>query len=371
MPKFCAAGTAASPVVGPSSAHRKWKALSGKSTTRPTIAADGTLYTIAADSNGGALVALSPGGDVLWSLPVIPDDSAWIHGEGLDGVSSPTIGADGTLYTYRKGALIAVDPAGSVRWTAPIHALDYAQPPIPVEGGSIYWLVATATGGDFDELHGFFLHELAADGSALWKSDRLHTLGDAAPPPVLGRDGLLHVAASKPVSVSPAHVITTEAGLGFESQGGTAITASGALVFATDNGDGTDVGTIQEAAGSSTLWTENAGYDPGAPAVRPDGTIVLGLMSGISGDDTSWPALGAFSPTGTLLWRISRTTGTNSVTLDGAGTAYAAFDDKLIAFSTTGAVSWSLPGRFVDAPSIAADGTLYAPTFDGVVAIGP
>ena len=73
----------------------------------PTIGADGTIYSTPGDNN---LYAFNPDGTLKWTFA-----AAWPL------YPSPTIGADGTIYApsagdIRDGYLYAVNPDGTLKW---------------------------------------------------------------------------------------------------------------------------------------------------------------------------------------------------------------------------------------------------------------
>jgi outer membrane protein assembly factor BamB len=82
----------------------------GRQTSSPTLGADGTIYAMGGE---GRLSAISPSGDVQWTAQTGPTLK-----------SSPAIGPDGTVYvSSMNGKLYAIAPPskggnlGSIRWT--------------------------------------------------------------------------------------------------------------------------------------------------------------------------------------------------------------------------------------------------------------
>lgn len=82
---------------------------SGRQTSSPTLAADGTIYV---PSGAGTLYALAPNGSTRWTIQTGPSAKA-----------APAIGADGTIYlSSMDGKLYAVAPPsggseGTIKWT--------------------------------------------------------------------------------------------------------------------------------------------------------------------------------------------------------------------------------------------------------------
>jgi hypothetical protein len=72
----------------------------------PAISRDGTIYLNARHSRGGHLFAITPNGKLKWkyAVPGIP-------------MGSPTVGADGLIYTCGFAAVVCVKPNGKKKWT--------------------------------------------------------------------------------------------------------------------------------------------------------------------------------------------------------------------------------------------------------------
>lgn len=81
----------------------------------PAIGSDGTIYVGGCAPCGGSappqgeLYAITPSGVLKWNL-TIPNS-----GEGIDTISSPTVGPDGTIYLSNNGfRIVAVSPDGTL-----------------------------------------------------------------------------------------------------------------------------------------------------------------------------------------------------------------------------------------------------------------
>jgi outer membrane protein assembly factor BamB len=92
----------------------------------PAVAPDGTIY-IGAESDGGKLYAINPGGTKKWECL-------------LDGLvrSSPAVGSDGVVYVgTNAGTVYAISASGSVTWT--YHALaEVRSSPVLAPDGTLY-----------------------------------------------------------------------------------------------------------------------------------------------------------------------------------------------------------------------------------------
>jgi outer membrane protein assembly factor BamB len=217
--------------------------------TTPAIADDGTIYvhTQPGYTPSGAqctagdsyLFAVRPNGTEKWHF-AFNGGAAVFSGDFL---SSPTIGADGTIYaTSADTGLYAIDPAdGNPKWVVSPSATSIEASPAVGPDGTIYVSV-------------FDLHAYKPDGSPKWTAD----LGNGAPneaSPSVGGDGTIYACFLNPdacQAVSPA---------------------------------------------GSSLWGVPFEAGPTTPALAADGTIYFG--TGISTDDGGLAALG---PDGSERW---------------------------------------------------------------------
>ena len=87
----------------------------------PAIGADGTIYVGSWDSN---LYAINPNGTLKWS---------YATGYGID--SSPAIGADGTIYVGSVDHnLYAINPNGTLKWSYTMGSYINSSPAIGADG---------------------------------------------------------------------------------------------------------------------------------------------------------------------------------------------------------------------------------------------
>src|SRR2546426_6046260 len=109
--------------------------------TTPAVGSDGTIYVGSClrcpnpDPLGdpeGVLYAINPDGTLKWNLTITNS------GEGVDTLSSPTIGPDGTIYVSDVGfRIVAVNPAGTLKWQVWTHG-EAVGPPAVAAYGTIY-----------------------------------------------------------------------------------------------------------------------------------------------------------------------------------------------------------------------------------------
>lgn len=165
-----AQGTYWANAAGPTRPEIAWTLdVEGGWASGPAIAADGTLYLLAQD---GRLVAVTPGGQVLWraKLPGKPFGAPALSAEGhiyvLDSegvlyvlgpeadliwslqaepgvapLSSPIVDANGVAYYATERSLIAARPFGELAWRVSLPTYSYVspQPTLSPDGQHIFF----------------------------------------------------------------------------------------------------------------------------------------------------------------------------------------------------------------------------------------
>jgi outer membrane protein assembly factor BamB len=283
--------TAISPYSGPEVPKLKWSFTTGDQVmSSPTIGADGTIYFGSFDNK---LYAVNPDGSQRWSFTT-----------GASVYSSPAIGADGTIYVGSLDKkLYAINPDGSQRWSFTTGGSIYSSPAIRADG-TIYV-------GSFDKK----LYAINPDGSQRWS---FTTWGYVRSSPAIGADGTICVGSY-----------------------------DGRLYAINPNG--------------SANWSFTTGdLIPSPPVIGADGTIYVGSLDN---------KLYAINPDSSQKW--SFTTGgyvRSSPAIGADGTIYVVSDDyKLYAINPDGSQKWSFAtgGSVYSSPSIGADGTIYVGSLDG------
>ena len=345
---------------------QKWKFATGNYVgSSPAIGTDGTIYV---GSNDGNLYAVTPGGTQKWSFsagltggyvgssPAIGADGTiyvdfgvpgslggsisdhlyaltdngtsytlkwepFATGGGLAGPSSPTVGADGTIYISDNTSLYAVNPDGSEKWVyaTPAGADGVSSPTIGADGTIFVtswgrYLYAVTDGGENSV-------------TLKWQFWVGTTCCDPLSSPAVGRDGTIYLGSD-----------------------------NGNVYAITDNGSS---GTLK--TGGS--WPFATGGEVGSsPAIGSDGTIYVGSVD---------QNLYAINPNGTKKWAFP-TNGYvfSSPAIGSDGTIYVgSFDDNLYAVNPSdGSPKWVLPfatgGAIYSSPAIGTDGTVYVGSDD-------
>jgi outer membrane protein assembly factor BamB len=164
----------------------QWAKVVGRFTrfTSPAIGADGTIYI----GSGDGLSAVTPTGNVLWTFPV--------NGQVR---STPAIATDGTIYVGSTGLLgapgqfYAVNPNGTQKWV-------FQQP--LVSFGRQRFLSSPAIGADgtIYTAAGSVVYALTPAGSLLWQYDVAQNgFGGRTTisSPAIGANGALYIGAGR------------------------------------------------------------------------------------------------------------------------------------------------------------------------------
>jgi parallel beta-helix repeat protein len=174
----------------------------------PVIGADGTIYI---GSRERVLYAINPAGTLKWSKKLDdPDPHGWISGSvvlapdgtiyvatyhllhalwsdgtekwsyyiGNHQISSPSLGADGTIYIGTHDRIFyAFNPDGTLKWTFNTSGIVYDSAAIASDG-TIYIITSNGT-----------LYALSPDGTQKWNCKT----GNCYSSPVIGADGTIYV----------------------------------------------------------------------------------------------------------------------------------------------------------------------------------
>lgn len=144
----------------------------------PAIAMDGTVFIVSRDQK---LIALQPDGTLRWSYTI---DSG--HPSIM---STPSIASDGTIYTGNvRGELYAVTPNGSLKWKTELEWGNMSSPAIGADG-TIYVRARKQPLGDI-------LYAINPDGVKQWDFP-MATIYTPSPyaAPAVGEDGTIYVGS--------------------------------------------------------------------------------------------------------------------------------------------------------------------------------
>jgi outer membrane protein assembly factor BamB len=282
-----------SPYVGSQTNNLKWAFPTlGSISSSPTIGADGTIYV---GSSDGVIYAINPSGSKKWSINI----GSWI-------VTAPAVGVDGTIYVgVNNHKLYALNPDATEKWSFTAGSEIRSSPAIGYDG-TVY------VGSDDNTLYA-----INPDGTEKWSFTTGGYIGSS---PAIGPDGTIYV--------------------GSDDRNLYAIYPWGAQKWAFYTGD----------------------HIYSSPAVGADGTVYVG------GVDTR---LYAVNPTGSEKWHYN--TGSNiysSPAIGANGTVYVGCDDmNLYAISPDGNEKWVFPtgGTIFSSPAIGADGMVYVGSGDGKI----
>jgi outer membrane protein assembly factor BamB len=147
---------------------QKWAFKTGGGVvSSPAIGADGSIYV---GSNDGHLYAIGPQGDLKWKF--MTEGAVQSH---------PALGDDGTIYTGSfDHNVYAVRPDGRLKWKFKIQGRVSSSPALGPDG-TIYI-------SSWDR----YIYALRPDGSLKWK---FPTRGEMISSPLLGPDGTIYVGS--------------------------------------------------------------------------------------------------------------------------------------------------------------------------------
>ncbi|MEO0070917.1 MAG: PQQ-binding-like beta-propeller repeat protein [candidate division WOR-3 bacterium] len=207
--------------LDPNTLNRKWAFYRGGGNYSPVIGSDGTVFTaqeeslFALDPNSGQVkwgfvvrqpILASPAIDGSRGLVYVVDDDGWLTAVNLndgskewemkvgDGLSSPAIDGNGTVYITAVGRLVAIDPVEQVeKWEFLIPGEYLLSMPAVSKEGVVYFLAAAE-----DMVDSLFAIN-AIDGTRRWAT-RLgisETIEEWVSAPKIGADGSIYVGSGK------------------------------------------------------------------------------------------------------------------------------------------------------------------------------
>ncbi len=165
---------------------KKWEYLTGSGVNSSPAVGPGNLVYVQADK--------------LYAFNGVDGSIAWSHASGI-GSGSPAVDGNGVVYTIGTNAqgsnntLFAVNPGGALKWQVQLPPGDYNQTaPVIAPDGTVY------TGG---AEHDPSIHAIAADGTLKWDFVTGATNAGLWASPALALDGTVYIGNDKLWALNP------------------------------------------------------------------------------------------------------------------------------------------------------------------------
>jgi outer membrane protein assembly factor BamB len=344
--------TGQSPFQGPATPFLKWTFQTGGAIDSPPAVDHGRIYVTSQDGN---VYALNQDGELLWTVQT-----------GGPLRSSPAIGSDGTIYVggcapcgpnpTPQGILYAISPFGVVKWNVTVQnsgeGVDSLTSPTIGPDGTIY--VSDV---------GFRIVAVTPDGSLKWQ---VWTQGEVVDSPAVGADGTIYAQIDDPPQLPPCGTVLNKCLVALNPDGTIKWTLRDMGEFDSPavGSDGTVyIDGLAVGPDGAVKWESPGTFS--SPSIGSDGTIYGSAGNGVY----------AVNPDGTVHWRFpSNSTGV-SIDSDGtiyfgnAGNVYAVNSDGSLKWSFNVGFTGCPPDlvTYVAAcdPVIGSDQTLYIGSADG------
>lgn len=361
--------TGQSPYPGPTIPVLAWRFQAGSSFYASPVVGNGRIYAIDAD---GILYALNPEGHLLWTFHTGHRTDEPLH------ASSPAIGSDGTIYVAScvhcdgfnhnvppEGVLYALNPAGRLKWTLTI----------PNSGEGIDILTSPTIGADgiiYVSDVGFRIIAVNPDGSLKWQ---VHTNGEVVGPPAVASNGTVYVSVDDPGPPVGACQFFNKCLLALNPDG--SVRWSRLIFTGFDSPavgpDGTVYVDGYSIDSNGTVLWKNGLFR--SPSIGADGTIY-----GITAFPSS--GLNAVQPNGSVKWIFPLAANSGSSVLAPSlvissngfiffGVSFNSGIEALLAVNLNGSMAWVFEigvqgaSSILTDPAIGSGGTVYIGSSDG------
>ena len=324
----------------------RWKFESGGWATPPVIGSGEIIYF---GSTNNFTYALNPDGTLNWKFDLGKSN----------GVSSPAISADGTIYISSNGVdstpsfIYAINLNGSLKWKFDLGIGFGTTSPSVGSDGTIY------IGSCYNWAS--YIHAINPNGTMKWKFNIKEGLVGISSP-AIGTDGTIYIGTLNEY----IYAINMNGTLRWRFKNedwsflsSPAIGSDGTIYFGSDNNF-----TIAINPNGTLKWKLETGTNfCSSPAIGSDGTIY------ISSDENFTIALNLDS---TLKWKFEtgKKYGGSSPAIGSDGTIFIGDSNFIYAINSNGSLKWKFEtGSYVSSPAIGSDGTIYIGS-DSLYSIG-
>lgn len=342
--------TGRSQARGPAAPNLRWTFPAGLLVSSPVVGADGSLYIGSLDGN---LYALEPDGVEMWRSPL-----GQISGE-------PALSPEGLIYVGVASPLeemfYALSRDGSVAWSFHLEGHIVESSPVVGADRTVYVSASSPQTG------GGSVVALSPEGGERWRYEVASRLPFS---PTLGPDGTVYVGARNGnlYALSPDGTLKWQVPLGAITSG-CAVGADGTIYVGT--------GSAYQAvhpSGGARMWSfsPSAGEANSMPALGWEGRVYVTASAnelyGLNQDGTAAWTFAAEAEEGEIQF-------SSPATIDGAGVLYVGTQEgELLAVKPEGTLSWRfvLPegGMIQVGPALGSDGTLYVGAGSNLYAVG-
>ena len=282
----------------------------------------------------------------------------------FDPLASPTLGADGTIYsTTGDNNLYAINPDGTLKWTYTAATPLNASAAIGADGTIYASSVGIPAGNDSFG----YLYAVNPDGTLKWI---FRTGFELESSPVVAADGTIYVYCDdgKLYAINPdgtAKWVLAEGFDGTNERSSPAIGTDGTIYFESADGN-----TYAVNPDGSLKWSFPASDGESSPAVGADGTVYVGSsFFAVCPYCHDIAALFAINPDGSLKWFYLNPNYwvLSSPAIGSDGSIYFGDGVSLNALTPDGKLKWEVftddfqgfGGAVISSPAIGADGAVY------------